>query len=135
MDFAALYGACELSEIAVIDLDLAARHGERHYPVAYDQGVTVQGFTNVTETLVGVVDVQLDRRIKQRRGREDQIMDRRFGIEIGAKQRKLCVCVAGYASLEHCTCKSYERAVWAVRNEAFDTKLANAHLDGLTDAR
>jgi hypothetical protein len=150
MDFAALYGACEISEIAVIDLDLAARHGERHYPVVYDQGVT--GFTNVTEQLVGVVTIDLDeysdvpadvkkavaehlfidrRELKERRARADQAMDRRQE-KVQKVARHLCVCIAS-STLESkdCTCKSYERAMWSLRNEEFDMKLANAHLDGL----
>jgi hypothetical protein len=135
MDFAALYGACELSEIAVIDLDIAARHGEHHYPVAYDQGVTTQGYTNVTETLVGMVDVKLEQRIKQRRAREDLALDRRGQDRVWAIQADLCVCIAGKHDLMDCTCKSYERALWKHRNESFDMKLANAHLDGLTDGR
>lgn len=137
-------GACEPSKVAVVDLEIAAGYKPARY-------------MNITETLVGTVDLSLPltdgeraflteherlhamvqerRQRAERRARADAAMDRRFSAEIGAKQRELCVCVAGYNNRAQCTCKSYERAVWAVRNEAFDTKLANAHLDGLTDGR
>jgi hypothetical protein len=123
LDFAALYGACEISEIAIVDLDVAARPGEHYYPVTYDQGVTVAGYTNVTETLVGVVDVKLERRIKDRRARQDAIMDRRDNeheAQLTLVAARLCVCIAGAAEgLKACTCKSRDRAIYNAQRDGW----------------
>jgi hypothetical protein len=118
-----LLGCVEPSKVAVVDLEIAAGYQPCRY-------------LNVTETLVGTVDIQLDRRIEQRRSRVDTLDRREQQDKVWAKQAKLCVCGAGARDPMDCTCKSYDRAVWAVRNDDFDMKLANAHLDGITiDAR
>lgn len=115
-------GCVEPSKVAVVDLEIAA-------------GWKPARYMGVTEALADVDTKQVERRIEQRRAQRDEVTDRRGQDKIWAKQAKLCVCVAGARDPMDCTCKSYDRAVWAVRNEEFGMRIANAHLDGLTDGR
>lgn len=115
-------GCVEPSKVAVVDLEIAA-------------GWQPARYMSVTEALADVDTKQVERRIAARRSREDEVVDRRGQDKIWAKQAKLCVCMAGARDPMECTCKSYDRAVWAVRNEEFGMRIANAHLDGLTDGR
>lgn len=39
LDFAALFGACEPSAIAVVDMELSCREAPHHWPVFVDHGV------------------------------------------------------------------------------------------------
>lgn len=131
-----LLGAIVPSKVAVVDLEVAAGYKPTRY-------------LNVTEGLSHVVNLPLppmtdgertyvensERRVSARRSRVDQAMDRREA-NVRALQAKLCVCIAGasnsdVSNLAFCTCKSYERASWQIASDAFDMKLANAHLDGL----
>lgn len=138
LDFAALYGACETNEIAIVDLEFAARAGAHWYPVAYDGGVSNErAFIDVTEELVGVVDIKKalaehfrplpgspsyvvpseDRRRAERRARADAVMDRRESGKVYHYADKLCVCAAGPG--DHCTCKSFERATYQAKREGW----------------
>lgn len=131
-------GACEPSKVAVVDLEIAAGYKPARY-------------LNVTEGLSHVVDIPHigctcdaggsagcpvhDEAVHvERRQREPQDV---WQGKIDLLAAQLCICVAGHHgdNPSLCTCKSLDRAEWRLRNEAFDTKLANAHLDGLTDGR
>lgn len=117
-----LLGAIVPSKVAVVDLEIAAGYKPARY-------------MSVTEALADVDTKQVERRIEQRRSQRDEVIDRRGQDKIWAMQAKLCVCFAGARDPMDCRCKSYDRAVWAVHNEEFGMKLANAHLDGLGDGR